>query len=184
MPFYEYALVIICMSRLDVIVDLDDEIRIVDMLSSHLALLFMPPLDPVWAGLRLIPLAILAPSNGMSCMVWRPRVVWFVGCGRLAGLVHGWVSPIFGLSLGSSDLWMCTSSAEFKTHSNGRVLSIRKVMVWTSHVDAEYGDLRSYLWLCYFCLDDHCYSLSYYRCYITIISMHLLIMAYLSIILP
>jgi hypothetical protein len=34
----------------------------VDVLSSHLALIFVPPLDPVWAGLRLIPLAVLALS--------------------------------------------------------------------------------------------------------------------------
>jgi hypothetical protein len=77
----------------------------------------------------------------MSWLVWRTRVVWFVGCGWLAGLVHGWVSPMFGLSLGSSDLWMCTSSAELETHSNSRVLGIGQVMVWTSHVDFEYGDL-------------------------------------------
>jgi hypothetical protein len=36
----------------------------VDVLSYHLAFTFVPPLDPVWVGLRLIPLAILAPSNG------------------------------------------------------------------------------------------------------------------------
>jgi hypothetical protein len=43
----------------------------VDVLSSHLTLLFVPSLDPVWAGLRLIPLAVLAPSNGMSWLVDR-----------------------------------------------------------------------------------------------------------------
>jgi hypothetical protein len=37
-----------------------------DVLSSHLAYTFRAPLDPVWAGFRLIPLAILAPSNGMT----------------------------------------------------------------------------------------------------------------------
>jgi hypothetical protein len=41
------------------------------VLSSHLALFFMPSLDPVWAGLRLIPLAILALSNRMSWLVDR-----------------------------------------------------------------------------------------------------------------
>jgi hypothetical protein len=47
-------------------------LRTVDVLSSHLALFFfMPSLDPVWAGLRLIPLTILAPSNGMSWLVDR-----------------------------------------------------------------------------------------------------------------
>jgi hypothetical protein len=70
-------------------------------------------------------------------------VVWFVGYGRLAGVVHGWVSPMFGLSLDSSDLWMCTSSAELETHSNGCVLGIGQVMVWTSHIDSEHGDLSS-----------------------------------------
>jgi hypothetical protein len=41
-------------------------LRTVDVLSSYLTLLFLQSLDPVWAGLRLIPLAILASSNGMS----------------------------------------------------------------------------------------------------------------------
>jgi hypothetical protein len=62
---------------------------------------------------------------------------------------------MFGLTLGIFDLWMCTSSAELETHSNGCVLGIGQVMVWTSHVDFEYGDLSSYLWLCYFCIDSH-----------------------------
>jgi hypothetical protein len=52
---------------------------------------------------------------------------------------------MFGLSLGSFDLWMCTSSAEIETHLNGHVLGIGQVMVWTSHVDSEYGDLSSVL---------------------------------------
>jgi hypothetical protein len=38
---------------------------------------------------------------------------------------------------------MCTSSAELETHSNNRVLGVGQVMVWTSHVDSEYGDLSS-----------------------------------------
>jgi hypothetical protein len=38
---------------------------------------------------------------------------------------------------------MCTRSAVLETHSNGRVLDIGQVMVWTSHVDSEYGDLSS-----------------------------------------
>jgi hypothetical protein len=47
-------------------------LRTVDVLSSHLALFFSyRHSDPVWAGLRLIPLAILAPSNGMSWLVDR-----------------------------------------------------------------------------------------------------------------
>jgi hypothetical protein len=87
------------------------------------------PLDPIWAGLKLIPLPILAPSNMMGWLVWRPRVVWFIDCGRLAGLVYGWVSPMFILSLGNFDLWMCTSFAELETHSNGRVLGIGQVML-------------------------------------------------------
>jgi hypothetical protein len=96
----------------------------------------VPPLDPVWAGLRLIPLAILAPSNGMSWLVDRE---WsgVIGCGRLGRVVHGWVSPMFGLSLGISDLWMCTSSTELEIHLN---------VVWTSRVDSEYGDRSFCLW--------------------------------------
>jgi hypothetical protein len=31
---------------------------------------------------------------------------------------------MFGLTLGIFDLWMCTSSAELETHSNGCVLGI------------------------------------------------------------
>jgi hypothetical protein len=56
-------------------------------------------------------------------------VVWFIDCGRLAGLVHGWVSPMFVLSLGNFDLWMCTSFTELETHSNGRVLDIGQVIL-------------------------------------------------------
>jgi hypothetical protein len=50
---------------------------------------------------------------------------------------------MFGLSLGSFDLWMCTSSIELETHSNGHVIGIGQVMVWASHVDSKYGDLSS-----------------------------------------
>jgi hypothetical protein len=40
--------------------------------------------------------------------------------------------------LSDSDLWIkCTSSAELEIHSNGCVLGIGQVMVWSSHV--EYG---------------------------------------------
>jgi hypothetical protein len=53
-------------------------LRIVDVLSSHLAFTFVPPLDPVHVGLRLIPLAILASSNGMS---------WLVGDREWSGLL-------------------------------------------------------------------------------------------------
>jgi hypothetical protein len=70
-------------------------------------------------------------------------VVWFVGCGWLAGVVHGWVSPMFGLSLDSFNLWMCTRFAELETHLNGRVLGIGQVMVWTLDVDSKYGVLSS-----------------------------------------
>jgi hypothetical protein len=62
---------------------------------------------------------------------------------------------MFGLLLGSSNLWMCTSSVELETHLNGHVIGIGQVMVWTSHIDSEYGDLSSCLWLCYFCIDHH-----------------------------
>jgi hypothetical protein len=50
---------------------------------------------------------------------------------------------MFKLSLGSFDFWICTSSAELETHLNGHVLGIGQIMVWTSHVDFEYGDLSS-----------------------------------------
>jgi hypothetical protein len=45
---------------------------------------------------------------------------------------------MFGLSLGNFDLWMCTSSVELETHSNGCVLDIGQIVVWTSHIDSEY----------------------------------------------
>jgi hypothetical protein len=73
---------------------------------------------------------------------------------------------MFGLSLGSSDLWICTSSAELEIHSNGHVLGIGQVMVWTSHVVSEHGDLSSCFWLCHSCLDSYCHSFCYYRCYV------------------
>jgi hypothetical protein len=43
-------------------------LRTMDVLSSHLAFTFRAPLDPVWVGLRLTPLTILASSNG--CIGW------------------------------------------------------------------------------------------------------------------
>jgi hypothetical protein len=84
-------------------------LRTVDVLSFHLALLFVPSLDPVWAGLMLISLAILTSSNVMSWLVERE---WsdLIDCGRLDRVDHDWVSPMFELSLDSFDLWMCTSS--------------------------------------------------------------------------
>jgi hypothetical protein len=158
-------------------------LRTVDVLSSHLALLFMPSLNPVWVGLRLIPLAILVPSNGMSWLIDRE---WsnLIGCGRLARVVHGWVSPMIGLSSGSFNLWMCTSSAELETHSNGRDLGIGHVMVWTSHVDSECWDLSFCLWLCPCWLDGYYHSLSYYRwftyyhCYAFISSCHIYLLIF------
>jgi hypothetical protein len=47
------------------------------------------------------------------------------------------------MALDSFNLWMCTSSVELETHLNDRVLGIGLVMVWTSHVYSEYGDLSS-----------------------------------------
>jgi hypothetical protein len=75
---------------------------------------------------------------------------------------------------------MCTSSVELETHSNGRVLGIGQIMVWTSHVDSEYGDLSSCAWLCYFYLDDHCYFII--AIFLLLLVCIYLIMAYLSIV--
>jgi hypothetical protein len=53
----------------------------------------VPPLDRVWAGLRLIPLAILAPSNGMSWLVLETEsglVCWW--------WVVSWSSPWLGVT--------------------------------------------------------------------------------------
>jgi hypothetical protein len=106
------------------------------------SLTFRASLDPVWAGLRLIPLAILVPSNVMSWLV-DPEWSDLIDCGRLARVGRGLVSPMFKLSLGSFDLWMCISSTELETHLNDRVLGTGQVMVWTSHVDYVHGDLSS-----------------------------------------
>jgi hypothetical protein len=40
---------------------------------------------------------------------------------------------------------MYTSSTELETYSSGCVIGIGYIMVWTSHVDSEYGDLSSIL---------------------------------------
>jgi hypothetical protein len=47
------------------------KLRTVNVLSSHLVLLFVPSLDPVWTWLMLISLTILASSNVMSWLVDR-----------------------------------------------------------------------------------------------------------------
>jgi hypothetical protein len=91
---------------------------------------------------------------------------------------------MFGLSFGSFDLWMCISSAELETHSNGHVLGIGQVMVWTSHIDAEYGDLSSCILLCYLPR----WSLSLLELlslrYLLLLLYTYLIMTYFSIVLP
>jgi hypothetical protein len=49
--------------------------------------------------------------------------------------------------LNGSDLWAkCTSSQELEIHSNGRVLGIEQVTVWSSHV--EYMAWWFEFWLC------------------------------------
>jgi hypothetical protein len=74
----------------------------VDILLSHIAFYICAPLGPVWAGLRLISLIILATSN--ESVGWLTKSGLVVGCGRSARVVHDWVSPMFGLSLDSFDL--------------------------------------------------------------------------------
>jgi hypothetical protein len=98
------AIVVIDLGRRDY-----QKLRTVNVLSSHLVLLFVSSLDPVWTWLMLISLTILASSNVMSWLVDRE---WsdLIDCGRLVRVDHGWVSPMFELSLDSFDLWMCTSS--------------------------------------------------------------------------
>jgi hypothetical protein len=78
------------------------------MLSSHLAFTFHAPLDLVWAWLRLIPLAILAPSNrwvgwltesDLVCWLW--MVSW--GSSRLGVtyvrtvIRHFWLVDVYKL---------------------------------------------------------------------------------------
>jgi hypothetical protein len=58
-------------------------------------LILVQPLDPVWAGPRLIPLAIPVPSNGMRWLVGDREWSGFVGGGRLVEIGHDWVSPVF-----------------------------------------------------------------------------------------
>jgi hypothetical protein len=80
-------------------------------------------------------------------------VVWFVGWWAVSrdrlwlGVAYVWVV------LNGFDLWIkCTSSAELGFHSNGHVLGIGQVTVWSSHVEYEHGDLS--LWLCIW-LSEH-----------------------------
>jgi hypothetical protein len=57
--------------------------------------------------------------------------------------VVSWDRPWLGVAyiravLNGSDLWVkCTSSTELEIYSNGCVLGIRHVMVWSSHVEYD-----------------------------------------------
>jgi hypothetical protein len=58
--------------------------------------------------------------------------------------------------LSGSDLWVkCTGSTELEIHSNGRVLDIRQVTVWSLHVEYEHGDLSSWLYIWLLWLSEH-----------------------------
>jgi hypothetical protein len=159
-------------------------LRTVDVLSSHLPLLFCAVTRPCMGRAYVNPTAYSSAVQWDELVGWS-RVIWFVGYGRLAVVVHGWVSPKIGLSSSSFNLWMCTSSAELETYSNGCVLSIGQDTVWTSYVDSEYCDLSFYLWLCPYWLDGCHHSLSYYHwfiyyhCYAIIWSWHIYLLLFL-----
>jgi hypothetical protein len=65
-------------------------------------------------------------------------VIWFVGWWTVSR-DRSWLGVAYvQVVLSGSDLWVkCTVSAELEIHSNGRVLDIGQVTVWSSHI--EYG---------------------------------------------
>jgi hypothetical protein len=83
----------------------------------------------------------------MRWLVWRSKVVWFDGWWEVSR-DRPWLGVAYVRAvLSSSDLWVkCTSSTELEIYSNGCVLGIGQVTVWSSHVEYGAGDLSS--WLC------------------------------------
>jgi hypothetical protein len=65
-------------------------------------------------------------------------VVWFDGW-WVVSRDRPWLGVAYVRAvLSGFDLWVkCTCSEELEIHSNGRVLGIGHVMVWSSHI--EYG---------------------------------------------
>jgi hypothetical protein len=63
-------------------------------------------------------------------------VVWFDGWWAVSR-DRPWLDVAYVWTvLSGSDLWIkCTSSAELEIHSNGHILSIGQVTVWSSHVE-------------------------------------------------
>jgi hypothetical protein len=82
------------------------------------------------------------------------------------GVVHDWVSPMFGLSFG-----------QFRLVEAYKLCRVRNSFEWSCpRHRTSYGvDLTRrfwvwwfefYLWLCLIYLDGYCHPLIYYRCYI------------------
>jgi hypothetical protein len=72
-------------------------------------------------------------------------LIWWLGA---VSQDRSWLGVAYVRAvLSGSDLWgKCTTSAELEIHSNGRVLGIGQVTVWSSHV--EYGTWWLSSWIC------------------------------------
>jgi hypothetical protein len=120
----------------------------------------------------------------MRWLVWRPRVVWFDGWWAVSrdrpwlGVAYVWAM------LSDSDLsGKCIGSVELEIHSDGRVLGIGHVTVWSSHI--EYGAWWFELLVMHVVIKViWVYPCGYYRCYIIYHYHTLLIMALLIFLSP
>jgi hypothetical protein len=138
----------------------------------------------MWVGHRLIPLVILVPSKWMRWLIWRPRVVLFDGWWAVSR-DRPWLGVAYVQAvLSGSNLWgKCTSSAELEIHSNGRVLRIGQVTMWSSHV--EYGACWfEFLVMHMVIMVVWAYSWGYYHCYIIYHCHILLVMTLLIFLSP
>jgi hypothetical protein len=133
----------------------------------------VPPLNPVWAGLRLIQLAILAPSNE-----W---VGWLTESGPVCWLwAVSWGSPQLGVT------YVQVVVGQFRLLDMYKLCRVRNTFEWSCpRYRIDYGvDLTCrfwvwwfefYLWLCLVRSDDYCHSLMIIVViFSSIISMHLL----------
>jgi hypothetical protein len=132
----------------------------------------MPPLNPVWTGLRLIPLAILASSNG-----W---VGWLTESGLVFWLwAVSWGGPRLGVT------YVRAFVKQFSLVDVYKLCRVRNPFEWPSpRYRIGYGVYLTCrfsvwwfefcLWLWHICLDDYCSSLSIIVVLsIIVISMHL-----------
>jgi hypothetical protein len=99
----------------------------------------------------------------MRWLAWRPREVWFDGWWAVSQ-DRPWLGVTYVRAvLSSSDLWgKCTISTELEIHSNGHVLGIGQVTVWSSR---RVFCMVTDSWLCIWLLWSSEYIFcDYYRC--------------------